>query len=68
MRLVLAEDARAWLAKHGYDAAMGARPLERLIQEQIKQPLADLILFGEKHGTAREITVNLQDNKITLEE
>jgi ATP-dependent Clp protease ATP-binding subunit ClpA len=39
--------ARDWLARHGYDKLMGARPMERLIQEQIKKPLADEILFGK---------------------
>ena len=39
--------ARAWLASRGYDAQMGARPMQRLIQEQLKKPLADAVLFGE---------------------
>ncbi|WP_337867224.1 ATP-dependent Clp protease ATP-binding subunit ClpA [Meiothermus sp.] len=39
-------EATAWLAEHGYDRLMGARPLARLIQEKIKKPLADLLLFG----------------------
>jgi ATP-dependent Clp protease ATP-binding subunit ClpA len=38
--------AREWLAKHGYDPAMGARPMARLIQERIKKPLANELLFG----------------------
>jgi len=38
--------ARRYLAKEGYDPAMGARPLARIIQERIKQPLAEEILFG----------------------
>jgi len=39
--------AKTWLATHGYDPLMGARPMARLIQEHIKKPLADAILFGE---------------------
>jgi ATP-dependent Clp protease ATP-binding subunit ClpA len=39
--------ARAWLAKHGHDPAMGARPMGRLIQEKVKKPLADELLFGQ---------------------
>jgi len=39
--------ARVWLAKHGYDPAMGARPMSRLIQEQVKKPLANELLFGK---------------------
>ncbi len=38
--------AREWLALHGYDRKMGARPMARLIQEQIKKPLADELIFG----------------------
>lgn len=41
------DDARRWLAEHGYDEAMGARPMARLIQEQIKRPLAEELLFGK---------------------
>jgi len=40
-------EARAWMAEHGYDPAMGARPMARLIQEQLKKPLAEKLLFGE---------------------
>ena len=42
--------AMRWLAKRGYDKAMGARPMARLIQDSIKRPLADAILFGELAG------------------
>ncbi len=41
------DDAIAWLAEQGYDSAMGARPMARLIQQQIKQPLAEELLFGK---------------------
>ncbi|MDD4915463.1 MAG: ATP-dependent Clp protease ATP-binding subunit ClpA [Methylococcales bacterium] len=44
--LTLEADARIWLAKHGYDVKMGARPMARLIQEKIKKPLAEDLLFG----------------------
>lgn len=43
----LSEAANAWLARHGCDEAMGARPLGRVIREHVKKPLADHILFGE---------------------
>src|SRR5262249_25946420 len=47
----LSEEARGWLVKHGYDEQMGARPMARVIQEKVKQPLADEGLFGRlKHG------------------
>ncbi len=41
------QDARDWLAEQGYDRMMGARPMQRLIQDQLKKPLAEMILFGE---------------------
>ena len=44
--LELREGGRAWLAKHGYDQAFGARPMARLISTKIKEPLVDAILFG----------------------
>jgi ATP-dependent Clp protease ATP-binding subunit ClpA len=45
--LELTKDAKKWLAVNGYDKAMGARPMARLIQEQLKKPLANELLFGE---------------------
>lgn len=61
----LTDAARKWLAEKGYDQSMGARPLDRLIHDEIKKPLADEILFGklEKGGTA---FVAIKDDKITL--
>ena len=47
VRVELTEPARRWLAERGYDRQMGARPMARLIQEKIKAPLAEEILFGE---------------------
>ena len=44
--LTLEADARLWLAERGYDEKMGARPMARLIQEKIKKPLAEDLLFG----------------------
>jgi ATP-dependent Clp protease ATP-binding subunit ClpA len=41
------EDARAWIAQRGYDPKMGARPMARVIQEHIKRPLAEELLFGK---------------------
>jgi ATP-dependent Clp protease ATP-binding subunit ClpA len=53
--LVLSPEAKEWLAKHGYDAAFGARPMARLIDQSIKKPLAEALLFGDLQngGTAR---------------
>ena len=47
MELQVNEDARRWLAENGYDEKMGARPMARLIQDHIKKPLADELLFGD---------------------
>ncbi len=44
------DEARAWLAVHGFDRVMGARPMARLIQEKIKRPLAEELLFGKLAG------------------
>ena len=59
----LAPEAIAWLADKGYDERMGARPLARVIQEHIKKPLADEVLFGrlKKGGTVR-VTVETREN------
>jgi ATP-dependent Clp protease ATP-binding subunit ClpA len=58
----LDEVAMQWLAKRGYDKTMGARPMARLIQDAIKRPLADAILFGElANGGSVLVTVNDSD-------
>ncbi|MBB6013027.1 ATP-dependent Clp protease ATP-binding subunit ClpA [Aquamicrobium lusatiense] len=58
----LSDEAVAWLADKGYDERMGARPLGRVIQEHIKKPLAEEVLFGKlrKGGTVR-VTVETKD-------
>ena len=58
----LSQEAIAWLADKGYDERMGARPLGRVIQEHIKKPLADEVLFGKlkKGGTVR-VTVETKE-------
>ena len=58
----LDESAMRWLAKRGYDKTMGARPMARLIQEAIKRPLADAILFGNlSRGGSVLVTVDPND-------
>ena len=47
VHLLVDAAARDWLAVHGYDEKMGARPMARLIQEEIKKPLAEQVLFGD---------------------
>ncbi len=53
--LMVDDDAKLWLAEHGYDPQMGARPMSRVIQNEIKKPLANEILFGalSQGGTVR---------------
>ncbi len=62
----LSVEATKWLAEHGYDEAFGARPLARVIQDEIKKPLADEILFGKlaRGGTVR---VMLKPDKTGLD-
>ncbi|MDP3852948.1 ATP-dependent Clp protease ATP-binding subunit ClpA [Phenylobacterium sp.] len=60
------EDAADWLAKNGFDELYGARPLARVIQEHIKKPLADEILFG-KLVKGGHVKVVLKDGKLAFE-
>ena len=62
----LSDEARAWLVEHGYDDAMGARPMARLIQSTIKTPLADEVLFGRlKAGGAVRVVLAKDDGDAT---
>lgn len=62
----LSQKAAEWLGEKGYDEKMGARPLARVIQEEIKKPLADELLFG-KLAKGGIVKVDLKDNVISLE-
>src|SRR5207342_1739772 len=57
----LSEPAKAWLIQHGYDEQMGARPMARVIQEHIKKPLADEVLFGQLKGGGHVRVVLIKD-------
>ena len=60
--LELDDAAREWIAERGYDPKMGARPMARIIQEQIKRPLAEELLFGSlADGGHVKITVGEND-------
>ena len=60
------KEAREWLADKGYDRLYGARPMARLIQEKIKQPLAEELLFG-KLADGGEVQVSIKDGKPAFE-
>ncbi len=60
------EGARLWLAEHGYDPKMGARPMARLIQQRIKKPLAEELLFG-KLENGGHLLVRLQDGELAFD-
>src|SRR5213595_2413700 len=57
----LSDPAKAWLIRHGYDEQMGARPMARIIQEHIKKPLADEVLFGHLKGGGHVRVVLVKD-------
>src|SRR6516164_9797599 len=57
----LSEPAKAWLIQHGYDEQMGARPMARVIQEHIKKPLADEVLFGKLKGGGHVRVILVKD-------
>ncbi|MBQ0732006.1 MAG: AAA family ATPase, partial [Oleispira antarctica] len=60
------DETRDWFAENGYDEKMGARPMNRLIQEKLKKPLAERILFGDLEGGG-EVDVCLNDAKDGIE-
>ena len=63
------DEAREWLAREGYDEKMGARPMQRLIQERIKRPIAEDVLFGvlSKNGGTVRVSVENDDLKVSCE-
>ncbi len=63
--LIVSDTARKWFAKHGYDAKMGARPMARLIEKEVRKPLADELLFGQLTNGGL-VKVGVKKDKITL--
>ena len=63
--ITLTLEARAWLAVKGYDPKFGARPLGRVVQKEVRDPLTDEVLFGalEQGGT---VTIGLADDRLTF--
>jgi ATP-dependent Clp protease ATP-binding subunit ClpA len=66
VRVVLDEAARAWLASRGFDRLFGARPMGRLIQTKIKEPLAEELLFGTSLAAGGDVAVQVADDEIKL--
>ena len=63
--ITLTDAARAWLAVKGYDPVFGARPLARVVQKEVRDPLTDQILFGAlEHGGT--VTIGVGDNALTF--
>ncbi len=66
VHISLDDETKAWLTTRGYDRLYGARPMGRLVQEKIKQPLAEELLFGKLiHGG--EVKVTVKDNAPAFE-
>ena len=66
VQLEVSEQARNWIADKGYDKTMGARPMQRLIQEKIKKPLAEEILFGQFSSTGGVVYVDQEEDGLSL--
>ena len=66
MTIDVDEDARLWLVEKGYDIHMGARPMERVIQEHIKKPLAEELLFGQL-AKGGHLIIRVEDDKLAFD-
>ena len=67
VQLEVSDEVREWLIENGYDKNMGARPMERLIQDSIKKMLAEEILFGKLSKVGGTAYVELKDGEISIE-
>lgn len=66
VQLSVGTSAREWIADHGYDETMGARPLARLIQEEIKRGLADELLFGKLQDGGK-VLIDVENDKLVFD-
>jgi ATP-dependent Clp protease ATP-binding subunit ClpA len=66
INIVLTAESTRWLAKHGYDSKMGARPLARLIDNEIKSPLSRRVLFGDLVNGGK-VTITVENDKLGFE-
>ena len=67
VHLLVDDDARQWLVTKGYDKTMGARPMARIIQEHIKKPLAEKVLFGDLSDKGGTVHVSVKGDELLLE-
>ena len=68
VQLTVEDAVRAWIAEKGYDPKMGARPMARVIQEHIKRPLAEELLFGRLSGGGQvQVSVSADGSKLEFE-
>ena len=68
IHLHVSQAARSWLCQHGYDSIMGARPMSRLIQEKIRQVVANCILFDElNNGDSVQVDVAHEELQVTVQ-
>jgi len=65
--LEIDDEAREWLAREGYDEKMGARPMQRLIQEKIKRQLAEDLLFGRLSKSGGNVRIGITDGDLSVE-
>jgi len=66
VHIVVDDAVRRWLVRKGYDKNMGARPMARVIQEHIKKPLAELVLFGALAENGGTVHVELKEDQLDL--
>lgn len=64
--LEVSAQARQWFSVHGFDKVMGARPINRLIKEKLKKPLANALLFADLSNNGGRVTVDLEEEDILL--
>lgn len=64
--LEITDAARVWLSTNGYDAKMGARPMARIIQEKIKKPLAEMVLFGALSEKGGVVKIDAKEDALQL--
>ena len=65
IKIVCDDSAKAWLVERGYDVAMGARPMKRVIAESIKKPLSKMMVLGELTDGGK-ITLMVKNNELVL--